>query len=177
MTYYCSTCFSTRWKADKSEFDFTVGDESFKYRFANRINRNYTLYIDRHPARATTLFRKLARLARQTARENPTLKSFLRGAAHHLEAALSHTRGLVRGNAVRAICRKAIRVHAEVLFFSSTPRALREAPNDAAISQASLSDLARHFSGIPRVSERIRTARIQGAPETWGSRLRCTQHR
>ena len=127
----------------ESEFDFTVGDESYKYRFANRINRNFTLHIDRYPARATTFLRRLARLARQTARENPALKSFLRGTAQHLETALSHTRELVRGNALRAICRKAVRVHAEVLFFSSTPRALPEAPNDEAISPASLSDLAR----------------------------------
>jgi CelD/BcsL family acetyltransferase involved in cellulose biosynthesis len=29
------------------EFDFTVGNEQFKSRFANRFNRNYTLYVSR----------------------------------------------------------------------------------------------------------------------------------
>jgi len=127
----------------ESEFDFTVGDESYKYRFANRINRNFTLYIDRYPARAATFLRRLARRARQTAREDPALKSFLKAAAHHLEAALSVALGLVRGDAVRAICRKASWVHAEVLFFSSTPPARGEAPMHVAIAPARLSDLAR----------------------------------
>ena len=126
-----------------SEFDFTVGDEPYKYRFANRINRNYTLYIDRYPARATTLLRRLERLARQTAREKPALKSVLRRAAEHLEAALSQCAGLLRGNTLWAICRKAIWAQAEVQFFSSTPQTLREAPAGVTITPGSLSGLAR----------------------------------
>ena len=127
----------------ESEFDFTVGDEAYKYRFANRINRNYTLYIDRYPARATTLVRRLARRARQTAREKPALKSFLKRIAGCLEAILSHTRGLIRGNAVRTICRKAIWTRAEVLLFSSSTLALHEATSDVSIAPESLAGLAR----------------------------------
>ena len=132
-----------------SEFDFTVGDESYKYRFANRINRNYTLYIDRHPARATTLWRRLERLARQNARENPALKSFLRRSAGLLEAALSHASGLIRGNKLWAVCRNAIWAQAEVQFFSSTPQQMRAAPNEVAITPGSLSGLARISLGYP----------------------------
>ena len=137
-------------EAGVSEFDFTVGDEPYKYRFANRINRNYTLYIDRYPARATTFLRRLERLARQTAREHPALKSVLRRAAEHLEAVRSHVRGLLRGNALWAICRNAIWAQAEVRFFSSTPQTLREAPAGVTITPGSLSGLARLSLEYPK---------------------------
>ena len=127
----------------ESEFDFTVGDEPYKYRFANRINRNYTLYVDRYPVRAAALLRRLERLARHMARERPALKSLVRRTAEHLEAARSHVNGLVRGNRLWPICRNAIWASAEVQFFSSTPQTLREAPAGVTITPGSLSELAR----------------------------------
>jgi len=137
-------------EAGGNEFDFTVGDEPFKSRFANRINKNYTLYIDRYPASATAILRRLARRALQTAREKPALKSLLRGTAQRLEAALSHTRGLARRNTVRAICRNASWTHAEVLFCSSTPQAPRDATDDVAIAPGSLAELARLSLEYPK---------------------------
>jgi CelD/BcsL family acetyltransferase involved in cellulose biosynthesis len=133
------------------EFDFTVGDESYKYRFANRTNKNYTLYVDRYPARVTTVLRRLERLARQAARENPALKSVIQRTGRHLKDVLSPVSALLRGrgqrrrygNAVWAMCRNAVWAQAEVQFFSSTPHPRREAPDDVAITPGSLAGLAR----------------------------------
>jgi CelD/BcsL family acetyltransferase involved in cellulose biosynthesis len=60
-----------------NELDFTIGDEPFKRRFANRIRRNYAVYLERHPWRAGSQARSLVRATQEAVRTRPELKARL----------------------------------------------------------------------------------------------------
>src|SRR5450759_4389911 len=51
------------------EFDFTVGGEMYKSRFANLTRKNFTLYVEREPESIAGWFRRLAMRARCTGRQ------------------------------------------------------------------------------------------------------------
>jgi len=50
------------------EFDFTVGGEAYKRRFANHIRQNFTLYCDRRPRGLQTRFDRFMRQTKQCSR-------------------------------------------------------------------------------------------------------------
>lgn len=80
-----------------NELDFTIGDERFKYRFANHIRENYILYVERRPESLRSRLRVVARGAQHIVRQRPDLK-----------AAIKHNIGRARGLAeeLRHVARK-----------------------------------------------------------------------
>src|SRR5262249_23004897 len=108
------------------EFDFSVGDEPYKRRFANEVRYNYALYLEPHPARLTSRINRAARHAAQIVRQKPAVKAALNGTIRRLDDGVSHmsrlaTEGLLLKlciSRVQAVYRKLIWTSAEVLFFS-----------------------------------------------------------
>ena len=61
-----------------NELDFTLGDEPFKYRFANQVRRNYIVYMERRPDRLRGHVRTVVRRAQHVVRQRPELKATLK---------------------------------------------------------------------------------------------------
>lgn len=55
------------------EFDFTVGDERYKSRFATHVRRTFTMYLYRHPYRPYSAAQRMARAVRDAARRQPAV--------------------------------------------------------------------------------------------------------
>jgi CelD/BcsL family acetyltransferase involved in cellulose biosynthesis len=132
------------------EFDFSIGDESFKYRFANAVKRNYSLYLERHPARLGSRCRAVVRHAREEVRRRPALKRALNGIARRFDSALDRRAWDASVAAGRAIVRTAGRLREEVLFFRSTSRPLVAGASIEAVWPAGLDALARLSLQFPR---------------------------
>jgi CelD/BcsL family acetyltransferase involved in cellulose biosynthesis len=116
-------------EADVREFDFSIGDESYKLRFANNLERNFTLHLDRHVPQSC--FKRLARTARQYIRQRPRLKKFFNDTALWLKkTALWAVRLVTSPNSLKhcasatgKACRKMVWARDEaVLFCRSSER-------------------------------------------------------
>jgi CelD/BcsL family acetyltransferase involved in cellulose biosynthesis len=83
------------------EFDFSIGDESYKYRYANQVKQNYTLYVERHPARVGSCLNALARHGKHIVRQKPTMRRVAKIAIQRLNAIISHTSRLGHGGLLR----------------------------------------------------------------------------
>jgi len=113
-------------KSTMTEFDFSIGDHSYKQRFANHIKHNYALCLERHPKQLKSRFRRLVRLARQTVRSKPGLKNALKCNSRRLQEVLSYVTRFIRGedllhhcrNGVRTAYHKTIWARDEVFLFS-----------------------------------------------------------
>ncbi|HEX4996604.1 MAG TPA: GNAT family N-acetyltransferase [Terriglobia bacterium] len=133
--------------ANLNELDFTLGDEPFKYRFANHTRENYILYMERHPHRVNAYARTLTRYGQHALRKRPQLKSKLKALLRRARAA-----ALPPGAAARAgwrrvsgvtagLCRRIWSVdHVRFWALKTRPQ-----PEEAKIeiAPASLDDLVR----------------------------------
>ncbi len=61
-----------------TEFDFTIGDEGYKNRFANVVRQTCTVHFDRHPRRIQVRARRVVRSARDAVRRSPRLAKYVR---------------------------------------------------------------------------------------------------
>ena len=155
--WYCSPgdvlllyLFKDAQETDIREFDFSVGDEAYKLRFTNHLQRNYTLHLDGHLV--ASCFKRLARRARQEIRQRPKLKDFLKAAAFRLKkAALQTARFVKSDDSLRCCCnallmafRNIIWTRDEVLLSCYSPETYI-GPSCLGISPGSLSQLG-HLS-------------------------------
>jgi hypothetical protein len=69
--------------AGLGEFDFSLGDEPFKYRYANHVRQNYTLYVEPGPARIGSRVRHIVRKAEDVVRRKPAWKAALKKSHLH----------------------------------------------------------------------------------------------
>jgi len=115
-------------ETDVKEFDFTIGDESYKRRFTNQLKRNYTLHLDRHVG--SSYFKRLARRARQYIRQKPKLKDLLKSTVRRLKEAAARISHFVHSahslnrcaSAVWMACRKTVWARYEVLLLCHSSR-------------------------------------------------------
>ena len=56
-----------------AEFDFTIGDEPYKMRFATHVRRTFTVYLYRDPHAVMSTLHRLARDVRDSARRQPAV--------------------------------------------------------------------------------------------------------
>lgn len=62
------------------EFDFTIGDEQFKHRFANCRKENLAIYLERHPASVRSVSLSVARAGKGWLKRQPRLLNAARTA-------------------------------------------------------------------------------------------------
>jgi CelD/BcsL family acetyltransferase involved in cellulose biosynthesis len=113
-----------------SEFDFTLGDEPFKYRFANHVRQNYILYVERQPSSIGSRCRAVVRRTEHIIRQKPEWKAALKNKFRRLQNFVVHFRRLASGEAIAETCLKSLRAvyrlirsNDEVLFYASSERA------------------------------------------------------
>ena len=68
-------------ESDIDEFDFSIGDEDFKFRFANRVKNNYVMYIQRDAGRIQNCIHESARYLVAAVRQNTAVKAFRKSTA------------------------------------------------------------------------------------------------
>ena len=109
-----------------AEFDFTLGDEPFKGRFANQVRQNYVLHLERHPAHIRSRFRAVWRRAEHVVRQKPEWKAFLKDKVRRLDDFAFHLRRLHGGVSLVQNCLNIARMvcgwiwsRDEVLFHAS----------------------------------------------------------
>jgi CelD/BcsL family acetyltransferase involved in cellulose biosynthesis len=76
-----------------AEFDFTVGDEAYKRRFANHVRRTFTLYFYRYPRQPRVEVRRLVRSVRDRARRSPAVLAYARPVLRSLRRLQAEARG------------------------------------------------------------------------------------
>ncbi|HEV2202016.1 MAG TPA: GNAT family N-acetyltransferase [Bryobacteraceae bacterium] len=107
------------------EFDFSVGDEPFKYRFANGVRHNYALHLESHPAHMRSRVTRIARRAEHLVRQKPEWKAALKSKAYYLIGIGERFRRLVTPEAplrnclygLRRMYRRTIWGRDEALFY------------------------------------------------------------
>jgi len=130
------------------EFDFTLGDEPFKYRFANHVRKNHILYVERQPAHIGSQCRAVVRNAQHIIRQKPEWKAGLKSRIRSLHDFVVHVRRMTRGETLLKHCQNGLRTayrwmwsRDEVLFYASLGRTSIAAP-EVQIVPATLDDVA-----------------------------------
>lgn len=145
------------------EFDFTIGGEAYKSRFANQFKENFTLYLDSHRRLRTGLAHAVCqaqesfRRARQSLEQRPRAHRAIKRYALQLRALVVRGRHLFKSegvigisiNAVATLIRNSIWARDELVFFSGTkqvPRSEVQRPgireSGLVIAKGTLGDLA-----------------------------------
>jgi CelD/BcsL family acetyltransferase involved in cellulose biosynthesis len=126
-----------------NELDFTIGDEPYKYRFANHVRQNYILYVERQPVSVGCCLRSAVRFVQHRVRQRPELKAALKKKI----GMLSEIGRLDRKRAIQS-CRQRLRgmrgwvqSAEEASLWASTDTAQAE-PSDMTIREGNLEDLA-----------------------------------
>ena len=88
--------------SEVGEFDFTIGAEQFKTRFANRIRYNFALYADRRPVSVRAQTERVLRRARERLKEHPPALALVRVA----NAEWTRVRGAIARRGVFAVARE-----------------------------------------------------------------------
>lgn len=130
------------------KFDFTVGGEAFKGRFANRVASNYTLHVFRHGP-SGSIGRMTVR-ARDTLKKHPAMLraarevlSFVRDSVRQLRSAVNRHGALTAARKIWSLAwRGAVFSRDEVFVFANNGTNLESAGKDLEIKEGTLSDLA-----------------------------------
>jgi CelD/BcsL family acetyltransferase involved in cellulose biosynthesis len=132
-----------------SELDFTLGDEPFKYRFANEIRQVYIVYVERRPERIESRVRSAFRSAQHAVRQRPELKSALKSGLHQVRQAAGRALKLTRGDVAFQACRdvvagafRAVWSVDEILLWGGFSRS-QEGSSNVSIVPGQLADIAR----------------------------------
>ena len=127
-----------------AEFDFTLGDESFKYRFANVVRRLYTLKL--YPPGARGHVRRIGDSLKQRAKQQPKITQ----AVKSLQSARERYRksALARGGIGQRL--RAVWLHDAVALHAAGCEAAAPATAEFEIRKAALSDLALFSIDHPR---------------------------
>jgi CelD/BcsL family acetyltransferase involved in cellulose biosynthesis len=91
------------------EVDFTLGDEPYKYRFANRVRNNYTLHLERQPHAIASLCRSAVRSAEHIVRQRPELKAALKEKMLRAKGVAVRLRGMFHRDSALKACRNGLR--------------------------------------------------------------------
>ncbi len=124
--------FEDAQKFSLDEFDFSVGDEAYKFRFANCTRPNYTLYLQRHPFRFTNLCNRALHRAAHTIRQNRRLKTKIAETISEAQANLNRAQTGLRGFTPDALRRRLLWSSGTACFYVSAagaPTAGNAAPN------------------------------------------------
>jgi CelD/BcsL family acetyltransferase involved in cellulose biosynthesis len=114
--------------ADVREFDFSIGDESYKFHYANQVRDNFVLHLDPHPSR-------------------PLHRA---GAAGRFVAAEIQRRPGIKKNAKQVLNRIAALVAKPASAAAeSKPQTLIDVPLNTEMAPADLGDLARMAAELP----------------------------
>ena len=141
-------------ESNLAEFDFSVGDEPYKQRFANQSKPNYAVYVERRPGALPSRARVAGRYWASAARRQPVLLRFCRGVREKVRRVERPRCGdLV--HRLRAWFRRNIWAREEVLFFAVPGEQAAEA-SGAEMAAASLSTLASLSVEYPREFNRER---------------------
>ena len=130
------------------KFDFTVGGEAFKGRFANRVANNYSLHVFRHGP-----FGSMGRMtvrARAALKKHPTMLRapkgillFMRNSIRQLQSGVSRHGVFTAARKIWSLAwRGTVFSRDEVLVFASNGTDLESAGKDLEIKEGALSDLA-----------------------------------
>lgn len=128
------------------EFDFTVGDEAFKHRFANEVRENYDLYLFRGGRGKLIQF---GNRVKDRAKRFPKLWSLAKQSAHAARGLVVESRRVFAQHGLFGVSKKIVRmlfrrwVYAvdEVLVFASSQEAPDQDDN-LTVVQGKLSNLA-----------------------------------
>lgn len=134
-------------ESDLREFDFSVGDEPYKKRFANRAKPNYAVYVERCPRALRSQASCALRYCASAARRQPAVLRLCRGAKDAAQR-LNDTRPRELLGRLGAWYRRNIWA-CERVFFFSLPAAPADVPG-VEIAPASLSTLASMSVEYPR---------------------------
>ncbi len=130
------------------KFDFTVGGEAFKGRFANRIANNYTLHAFRQgPSGSASM---LTLRASETLKKHPAVFRAVRSVLSFARTSVRKLRNTVSQHEVLAETRNLLLIawrgavfsRNEVLVFATSGAGLKPAGEDLEIKDGTLSDLA-----------------------------------
>jgi hypothetical protein len=142
------------------EFDFSVGDEPFKYRYANHVRQSYILHVEPHPNRLQNRLNRLVRHAEHVVRQKPGWKAALNPRVEYLTSlamrfrpvAKSQYLHLMKGfsRGLRTICRRMIGWREEVYFYAA-PDGSGDGVSCERIPPGSLDTLASLFVEFPDV--------------------------
>jgi CelD/BcsL family acetyltransferase involved in cellulose biosynthesis len=148
-------------KEKLSEFDFTIGDETYKDRFANHARKTWSAYFYRSPRQPRIQVLRAGRSARDMARRNPRAKEIVRWAKRIAGrgARLLQPRAIIRSAAValswlfaarkEAVCRRlwAVSDATGAQVRRAELRDLARLKIDNAISHDALQRLRRRIRG------------------------------
>jgi CelD/BcsL family acetyltransferase involved in cellulose biosynthesis len=131
------------------EFDFSVGDEPFKYRYSNHVRQNYILHVESHPERLQNRVKTLVRHGQHVVRQKPGWKAALNPKVGYLTRFASQFSPLAKSQhpwkrfvgGLPTICRRMIGMREEVCFYASPEKAI-EGACSAGIAPGSLDTLA-----------------------------------
>jgi CelD/BcsL family acetyltransferase involved in cellulose biosynthesis len=131
------------------EFDFSVGDEPFKYRYSNHVRQNYVLYVESHPERVQNRFKTVVRHGQHVIRQKPGWRAALNPKVGYLARFVSQLSRVAKSQhswkrlvgGLPSICRRMIGTREEVCFYASPERAI-EGACSARIAPGSLDTLA-----------------------------------
>lgn len=146
-------------ESDLREFDFSVGDEPYKQRFANQSKPNCAVYVERRPGALRTRADCAVRYWAAAARRQPSVLCLYRAARDRAQRAkLTGCRELV--SRLAAWYRRHVWSREEVLFFSAPAKAGAAIPG-VEIAPASLSELASLALQYPREFDAARLAEFR----------------
>ena len=130
------------------KFDFTVGGEAFKGRFANRVANNYALHLFRHGPSGSA--NKLILHTKNTIKKHPTMFRAPRSVLSFVRDSVQRLRSAADRHGVLTMARKlvlgawhgAVFSRDEVLVFSTDGAIPEPTAEDLEIREGTLSDLA-----------------------------------
>jgi CelD/BcsL family acetyltransferase involved in cellulose biosynthesis len=137
------------------EFDFTVGDESYKSRYANHTTRNYEMIV--YPRSASGTIARTTHAAKERLRSFPALYRMAKNSAAALAAVANRLvrvvkrdgLGRVAANAVIKGVRSAIYARNEVLVLLYVGPDVVDPSRVTTFRAATLSDLADAYAAHP----------------------------
>jgi CelD/BcsL family acetyltransferase involved in cellulose biosynthesis len=131
-----------------NELDFTIGDEPFKYRFANRVRQNYIIYVERQPDWIDSRVRSVGRRMQHVVRQRPLLKSALKRGIARVRESVDASRQFSHADVLFKSCWNGLRRLRAFIWSSeeaslwATSDSLSAKGGDVIIRSATLDDLA-----------------------------------
>ena len=150
--------------AKLTEFDFTIGDEAYKDRFANHTRKTWSVYFYRSPRSARIEILRAGRSVRDVARRNQRIREIARRAKQIAERSVRWLRPANLLRSVATALGKAFAVRQEVVC--RRVWTMKQTTN-AQVCRARLRELA----GL-KIHNRI----TQSALQSWRSRMRAGEN-
>ncbi|MGH7775249.1 MAG: GNAT family N-acetyltransferase, partial [Candidatus Binatia bacterium] len=134
------------------EFDFTAGDEAYKYRFANQVRRNYTLHLYPPGPRGLTLCvcKTVEERAKARLRQNPSILQAIKAGISVSKRIGRSSRSALQVGTLRRLgsdvitraFRRAVFARDDLLVFSCVTEVRAAADENLKIWSSTLAELA-----------------------------------